>query len=157
MNELINFFSNDMYAIHWPEAVIVRGIILIITGYLFIAWRRRKAQMMYQAWALFATVVNLLLIYHNFFDVLSQNGRLLVSVLLFTNSAIVIYRSWLNSEKYIPKRELKKVKKKAPPIEFITKTLAVRLFALFQTIINGGDNLSSTTQVKKKICNKVLT
>ena len=141
------------------EALIYRFIALPLTLGLFLFWKKKKALVIYQAWALFHVVMNILLIYYEFVLVLSRNGRLLVNIAFFTNNLIVVYRSWQYAEKYMPKSRIRQLQKETKGYNCITlflKTVIAKLFALSVTIKDGGNNKYSQYTIKKTISNKIL-
>lgn len=151
INELFAYCVNLVRDVYWIEGVAYRIIAAIITLTLFVMWRRRGSLLMYQAWALFGFFLNLTLLYHDIFNVISKNGRLLISIAFFINNLVVIYRSWQYSEKYIPKKKIRELSKEATAPKVFSKTVLTRAIALWVTIKDGGNNHQNIPIVKKRL------
>ena len=151
--------NGEVIEIDFPEALAYRIIAALLTLGLFIYWRKKNALKMYQAWALFYFFMNLTLAYHDVFNVLTRNGRLMLSIAFFANNLIVVTRSWMMSHKYIPKKKVKNLKENSKGMnvfKVILREIIAKLFAFFVTMKEGGNNESRTNEIKEKISKNIL-
>ena len=144
--------------------LVVSVVLLVFFFLLFIFWKKRGAKMTFIAWALFAAVLNLTLFINSLpgIEILTGQSRLFVYILLILNSIIAVVRSWQWSEKYMPKKEIAKLKKKrdhkaCTHLCYWYKTSLGRTIAFLETIKNGANNDGNIDQIKKHITGKMAT
>lgn len=141
------------------ETIIVRGVLFLVLFLLFIFWRKTKAKMPYQAWALFACTINFALFIDAFSSatILTSRARLLCFVLLSLNSLITIWKSWKWANQYLPKNKIKKMKKNGQfGGDVILKTFFAKILALGFTLFKGGQLDEKRYKIKRHIAQKAL-
>jgi hypothetical protein len=134
------------------EGMILRGLITLISIGVFIFWRKRKALLNFQAWALLTAIINAILFANQYricFCGVSIDMTTIRSLYFieFLTTLVIMFKLWKISEKYMP-NETKQIK--AEP-KAKRKHFHIKLLALWHTIKNGGNHVQDDKKIKKEL------
>lgn len=153
---------------HSTESMILSGIIVIVSLILFIFWKKKKALLNFQAWALLTSIINTIFFFHYCSfgpHICLENGseyqltvlaKVFLRFLQFLTSAITIWRMWKISEKYLPSelfydREftISKSFKKS------NSKLFARGLAILHAFKHGGNDVENDEKTRKTILKSI--
>jgi len=161
-NLLVLNSSNNLD--HSIESMILSIIPVIISLALFIFWKKKRALLNFQAWALLIAIINTIFFFHycpfgphiclsdGSEYQLTTFAKVFLRFLEFLTSAVTIWKIWKISEKYLP-QELFCNR------EFTNNKSNLKLFArglaVLHALKHGGNDVENDEKTKKTILKSV--
>jgi hypothetical protein len=146
------------------ESTILSVLIIIISLSLFIFWKKKKALLNFQAWALLVTLINIIFFFnycpfmpHICLEDGSQYqlttfAKVFLRFLQFLTSGVTIWKMWKISEKYLPPKLFYNR-------QFTNNKSNLKIFArglaILHTIKHGGNDIENDEKTKKNILKSI--
>lgn len=153
---------------HSIGSMIISAIVMIVSLTLFIFWKKKRALLNFQAWALLIAIINAIFFLHycpiGFHICLSDGSeyqlttfaKVFLRFLQFLTSAITIWRMWKISEKYLPS-ELFYNREFANNKSFkkSNSKLFARGLAILHALKHGGNDVENDEKTRKNILKSI--
>ena len=149
---------------HSIESMILSAIVVIVSLALFIFWKKKRALLNFQAWALLIAIINTIFFFHycplgphiclndGSEYQLTTFAKVFLRFLEFLTSSVTIWKMWRISERYLP-RELFCNR------EFTNNKSNLKLFArglaVLHALKHGGNDIENDEKTKKTILKSV--
>ena len=161
-NLLVLNSSNNLD--HSIESMILSVVVVIVSLTLFIFWKKKRALLNFQAWALLIAIINTIFFFHycplgphiclndGSEYQLTTFAKVFLRFLQFLTSGVTIWKMWKISEKYLPSKLFYNY-------QFTNNKLNLKIFArglaILHAIKHGGNDVENDEKTKKTILKSV--
>jgi len=149
---------------HSIESTIISAAVVAVSLTLFIFWKKKRALLNFQAWALLIAIINTIFFFHYFPlgpHICIENGseyqlttfaKVFLRFLQFLTSTITVWKMWKISEKYLPPELFYNCEftNNKPNLKIFARILAV-----LHAIKHGGNDVENDEKTRKNIIKSI--